>query len=55
MPVMQAVVQGNPYIRPCEHLTGLSDQVEMEELLFSYYVCRCTKPLQDARALASVA
>lgn len=55
VPVMRATVLGNPYIRPWEHLSRLSEQVEMEELLFSYYVCRCTKPPQEAVALASVA
>jgi hypothetical protein len=55
IPVMRATVLGNPYIRPWEHLARLSDQVEMNDLLFSYYVCRCTKPSHEAPALASVA
>jgi ubiquinone/menaquinone biosynthesis C-methylase UbiE len=55
VPVMRATVLGNPYIRPWEHLSHVSEQVEMEDLLFSYYVCRCTKPAEEAPALASVA
>jgi demethylmenaquinone methyltransferase/2-methoxy-6-polyprenyl-1,4-benzoquinol methylase len=55
VPVMQATVLGNPYVKPWEHLRPLSDHVEMENLMFSYYICGCTKPLQEAPALSSVA
>jgi len=55
VPVMRATVLGNPYIRPWEHLARLSERIEMHDLLFSYYVCRCTKPVYEAPALSSVA
>ena len=55
VPVMQATVLGNPYVKPWEHLHPLSDQVEMEDLMFSYHICGCTKPLQEAPVLSSVA
>ena len=41
---MKASVLSNPLVRPWEELRELTDDLEMEHLLFSYYICRGRKP-----------
>ena len=41
---MKASVLSNPFVRPWEELRTLTDDLEMEHHLFSYYICRARKP-----------
>jgi ubiquinone/menaquinone biosynthesis C-methylase UbiE len=41
---MRASVLSNPFVRPWEELRTLTDDLEMEHRLFSYYICRAKKP-----------
>jgi SAM-dependent methyltransferase len=41
--LMRRTVVANPTIKPWEELRSVSDAVEMEHLLFSYYICRVRK------------
>jgi demethylmenaquinone methyltransferase/2-methoxy-6-polyprenyl-1,4-benzoquinol methylase len=41
---MRASVLSNPFVRPWEELRTLTDDLEMEQHLFSYYICRARKP-----------
>ena len=41
---MKASVLSNPFVRPWEELGKLTDDLEMEHHLFSYYICRGSKP-----------
>jgi hypothetical protein len=41
--LMRHTVMANPMIRPWEELQKVAGSVEMEPLLFSYYICRAVK------------
>lgn len=41
--LMRQTVVANPTIKPWEELHSVSDNIEMEHLLFSYYICRAKK------------
>jgi ubiquinone/menaquinone biosynthesis C-methylase UbiE len=41
--LMRQTVAANPTIKPWEELRSVSDDVQMEHLLFSYYICRANK------------
>jgi ubiquinone/menaquinone biosynthesis C-methylase UbiE len=41
---MRASVLSNPFVRPREELRTVTDDLEMEHHLFSYYICRARKP-----------
>jgi ubiquinone/menaquinone biosynthesis C-methylase UbiE len=41
--IMRHTVAANPAIKPWEELRSVSRDVEMEHLLFSYYICRVIK------------
>lgn len=43
--LMKNTLLGNPYIKPWDDVSGLSNQFTMKEFLFgSYYICSATKP-----------
>jgi ubiquinone/menaquinone biosynthesis C-methylase UbiE len=52
IPLMRHTVVANPLIQPWEELRCLADQIEMEQLLFSYYVCSAKKNIEKRRERA---
>jgi demethylmenaquinone methyltransferase/2-methoxy-6-polyprenyl-1,4-benzoquinol methylase len=54
--LMKRTMLGNPLIKPWEELAALSDDFQMQQILFgSWYIARATKPLPAAEGIAQPA